>query len=94
MKPVALSSVSGIGISELQSFIREQLFGAAVTVRIPAPTSHNAEASERVAADVYARGMVEDDVRSENGEILMQVWVAEASQAQLKARWGERIDIK
>ena len=93
-KPVALSSVSGKGITELQSFIREQLFGAAVTVRIPAPTSQNVEASERVAADVYARGMVEDDVRSDNGEIVMQVWMAEACQAQLKARWGERIDIK
>ena len=46
------------------------------------------------AADVDEHGMVEEDDRTESGEVRMQVWIAPAARAQLQARWKRRIDMK
>ncbi len=92
--PVAISSMTGDGVEVLQHFIREQLFGQPITVEIHPPTSSSADASERIASELYDLGMVETDSRTEGGVFTLVVWMASASQAQFAARWNQRIDIK
>ena len=38
--------------------------------------------------------MVDDDRREIDGTTRLDVWMTQACQAQLKARWVDRIDIK
>ena len=92
--PVAVSSHTGEGVDALQLFIREQLFGASVSVTVFPPTSASPDASERIVSEVYDRGMVDDDHRETDGTTRLEVWMTQACQAQLKARWADRIDIK
>ena len=92
--PVAVSSHTGEGVDALQLFIREQLFGASVSVTVFPPTSTSPDASERIVSEVYDRGMVDDDHRETDGTMRLDVWMTQACQAQLKARWADRIDIK
>ena len=92
--PIAISSIEDHGIDALQRLIREHLFGAPCSVHILPPVGGNHTASERIAADVYEHGMVENDDRTESGEVRMLVWLAPAARAQLQARWKQRIDIK
>lgn len=92
--PAPVSSMTGEGIEALQHLIRERLFGQAVVVEVQPPTNGSPDASERIVAEIYANGMVEDDQRSEDGPMSMKVWMAPAKQAQLLARWKGRIDIK
>ena len=92
--PVAVSSHTGEGVDALQLFIREQLFGASVSVSVFPPTSTNSDASERIVSEVYDRGMVDHDRRETDGTTRLDVWMTQACQAQLKARWADRIDIK
>ena len=92
--PIAISSVEDHGIDALQRLIRERLFGAPCSVYIRPPTGEDHTASARIAADVYEHGMVEEDDRTESGEVRMQVWIAPAARAQLQARWKRRIDMK
>ena len=92
--PVAVSSHTGEGVDALQLFIREQLFGASVSVTVFPPTSTSPDASERIVSEVYDRGMVDDDHRDTDGTTRLDVWMTQACQAQLKARWADRIDIK
>ena len=75
-------------------FIRKQLFGASVSVTVFPPTSTSPDASERIVSEVYDRGMVDDDHRETDGTTRLDVWMTQACQAQLKARWADRIDIK
>ena len=92
--PVAVSSRTGEGVDALQLFIREQLFGASVSVSVFPPTSTSSDASERIISEVYDRGMVDHDRRETDGTTRLDVWMTQACQAQLKARWADRIDIK
>ena len=92
--PVAVSSHTGEGVDALQLFIREQLFGASVSVSVFPPTSTSSDASERIVSEVYDRGMVDHDRRETDGTTRLDVWMTQACQAQLKARWADRIDIK
>ena len=92
--PVAISSMTGEGVEHLQHFIREQLFDHPITVEIHPPTPLSADASERIASELYDLGMVESDMRNEDGVFTLVVWMASASQAQFVARWNQRIDIK
>ena len=92
--PVAVSSHTGVGGDALQLFIREQLFGASVSVTVFPPTSTSSDASERIVSEVYDRGMVDHDRRETDGTTRLDVWMTQACQAQLKARWADRIDIK
>ena len=92
--PVAISSIEDHGIEALQRLIRERLFGAPCSVHILPPVGGDHTASERIVADIYEHGMVEQDDRTESGEVWMVVWMAAAAQAQLQARWKQRIDIK
>ena len=92
--PVAVSSHTGEGVDALQLFIREQLFGASVSVSVFPPTSTSPDASERIVSEVYDRGMVDHDRRDSDGTTRLDVWMTQACQAQLKARWADRIDIK
>ena len=92
--PVAVSSHTGEGVDALQLFIREQLFGASVSITVFPPTSASPDASERIVSEVYDRGMVDDDHRETDGSTQLEVWMTQACQAQLKARWADRIDIK
>lgn len=92
-KPVAISSMTGAGIEELQQFIREQLFGAPVFIHVHPPTATSSDASERIISSIYDLGMVEH-VHTEAGITVLNVWMTAACQAQLLARWGGRIDIK
>ena len=92
--PVAVSSHTGEGVDALQLFIREQLFGASVSVTVFPPTSTSPDASERIVSEVYDRGMVDHDRRETDGTTRLDVWMPQACQAQLKARWADRIDIK
>ena len=71
-----------------------QLFGAPVSVRVSPPTASSGDASERIVSEVYDRGMVDDDRREPDGTMMLEVWLPQACQAQLKARWADRIDIK
>ena len=93
-EPVVVSSHTGEGVENLQLFIREQLFGAPVSVRVSPPTDSSGDASERIVSEVYDRGMVDDDRREPDGTMMLEVWLTQACQAQLKARWADRIDIK
>ena len=86
--------MTGEGVEQLQHFIREQLFGQPITVEIHPPTPLSTDASERIASELYDLGMVESDVRNEDGVFILIVWMASASQAQFAARWNQRIDIK
>ena len=92
--PVAVSSRTGEGVDALQLFIREQLFGASVSVSVFPPPSTSSDASERIVSEVYDRGMVDHDRRETDGTTRLDVWMTQACQAQLKARWADRIDIK
>jgi GTP-binding protein HflX len=92
--PVALSSLTGTGVEELQNFIRERLFGAPFLLQIHPPSSSHPDASERIVSSIYDQGMVEEDEREKNGTITVKVWMTEACLAQLCGRWGSRIDIK
>ncbi len=92
--PVALSSITGEGVDELQRFIRERLFGSPFFIQIHPPNQAIPDASERIVSAIYERGMVEDDKRERNGSITVSVWMTKACLAQLTARWGARIDIK
>ena len=92
--PVALSSLTGTGVEELQNFIRERLFGAPFLLQIHHPSSSHPDASERIVSSIYDQGMVEEDKREKNGTITVKVWMTEACLAQLCGRWGSRIDIK
>ena len=92
-KPVAISSLTGAGIEELQQFIREQLFGAPVSIHVHPPTTASSDASERIISSIYDQGMVEQ-VHMEADTTVLNVWMTAACQAQLQARWGARIDIK
>ena len=92
--PVAVSSMTGEGVDELQRFIREQLFGAPVHVHVHPPSAASPDATERIVSSVYDQGMVEVDERSEQGSAVLKVWITAACQAQLQSRWGARIDIK
>jgi GTP-binding protein HflX len=92
--PVALSSLTGTGVEELQNFIRERLFGAPFLLQIHPPSSSHPDASERIVSSIYDQGMVEEDEREKNGTITVKVWMTEACLAQLCGRWGPRIDIK
>ena len=92
--PVALSSMTGEGVEELQHFIRERLFGAPFLLHIHPPTAAHPDASERIVSAIYDQGMVEEDERWENGTIQVNVWMTKACLAQLRGRWGSRIDIK
>lgn len=86
--------MTGEGVEHLQHFIREQLFGRPITVEIHPPTPLSADASERIASELYDLGMVESDTRKKDGVFTLVVWMASASQAQFVARWNQRIDIK
>ena len=92
--PVALSSMTGEGVEELQHFIRERLFGSPFFLHIHPPNAAHPDASERIVSAFYDQGMVEEDVREENGTIQVNVWMTKACLAQLRGRWGSRIDIK
>ncbi|MCH1616999.1 MAG: 50S ribosome-binding GTPase [Candidatus Poseidonia sp.] len=91
---VPVSSMTGEGMEALQHVIRERLFGHPVLVHIHPPTPTSPDASERIVSEVYAHGMVEEDVRSEVGLMTLKVWIATSKQAQLLDRWKGRIDIK
>ena len=93
-EPVVVSSHTGEGVENLQLFIREQLLGAPVSVRVSPPTASSDDAIERIVSEVYDRGMVDDDHREPDGTTMLEVWLTRACQAQLKARWADRIDIK
>ncbi len=92
--PTSVSSLTGAGMDALQRLIRERLFGRSVTVRVSPPTATNPDASERLVSSFYEHGMVENDQRSEDGVITLEVWMAAATLSQLQSRWKERIDIK
>ena len=92
--PVAVSSFTGEGMDGLQQLIRERLFGQPATVLVRPPTPASPDASERIVSEMYDHGMVEEDVRSEDGTMTLKVWMAESKQAQILARWKGRIDIK
>lgn len=92
--PVAVSSFTGEGMDGLQQLIRERLFGQPATVLVRPPTPASPDASERIVSEMYDHGMVEEDVRSEDGTMSLKVWMAESKQAQILARWKGRIDIK
>ena len=93
-KPVAISSLTGEGIDQLQHFIRKQLFGAPVLIHVHPPTPASSDASERIVSSIYDQGMVEHIERMDEGTVVLNVWMTAACQAQHLARWGARIDIK
>jgi hypothetical protein len=70
------------------------LFGAPCGVTVHPPQGADDDASERIVADVYEAGMVEENEALVNGSVRLVVWAAAEQQARLKRRWGERIDIK
>ena len=78
----------------LQQLMRERLFGQPATVLVRPPTPASPDASEGIVSEMYDHGMVEEDVRSEDGTMTLKVWMAESKQAQILARWKGRIDIK
>jgi 50S ribosomal subunit-associated GTPase HflX len=92
--PLALSTHTGEGVEALQELIRKRLFGEPSQLIIQPPNKHQMDASERIIADVYDHGMVDQNEISDEGTVHMVVWLTRTSQAQLTARWKSRIDIK
>jgi GTP-binding protein HflX len=92
--PVAVSSLTGEGMDGLQQLIRERLFGHPAIITVNPPTLASPDASERIVSEMYDHGMVEEDLRSEDGTMTLKVWMAAPKQAQFLARWKGRIDIK
>ena len=92
--PSVISTLENTGLEELQLRVREHLFGAPCGVTVHPPQGADDDASERIVADVYEAGMVEENEALVNGSVRLVVWAAAEQQARLKRRWGERIDIK
>lgn len=92
--PTCISTHQGLGLEALQRTVRERLYGAPVTVIVNPPTTATDEASERIVADVYERGMVERVDRIDGQPIRLEAWLSIEHQARLCARWRQRIDIK
>jgi GTP-binding protein HflX len=92
--PLSISSHTNEGIEHLQRTIRERLFGSPCEIAILPATANRHDSSERLASDVYEHGMVDSIERFDDGTIRMVAWLTLAVQAQLQARWLERIDIK
>jgi len=92
--PTCISTHENLGLEELQLTVLERLYGASVTVVVLPPHHHDDEASERIVADVYERGMVEHVDRTEDGPVRMEAWLSSEQQARLSSRWSQRIDIK
>ena len=92
--PLALSTHTGEGVEALQELIRKRLFGEPSQLIIQPPNEYQTDASERIVADVYDHGMVDQNDLSDEGTVRMVVWLTRTSQAQLTARWKSRIDIK
>ena len=92
--PTCISTHQDLGLEALQRTVRERLYGAPVTVVVNPPTTATDEASERIVADVYERGMVERVDRIDGGPIRLEAWLSIEHQARLCARWLQRIDIK
>lgn len=92
--PSVISSHEGTGLDALQHRIRERLFGAPCTVFVHPSNQPEDDAIERIVADVYEVGTVEQNEVLHDGTVQMRVWVASDQQARLKRRWSERIDIK
>ena len=92
--PTCISTHQGLGLEALQRTVRERLYGAPVTVIVNPPTTATDEASERIVADVYERGMVERVDRIDGQPIRLEAWLSIEHQARLCARWRQRIEIK